>query len=287
MHYINTSLVDKIPIPELNFVIKTGRQIAGSDCAGPVCIWKEVQLLRAKLFIFVLVTLLLLHCNSSVFAQTEEMESYNTPQSTIVFWTDGPRLKAVNLTFFPNHAGPLGIVSVPLYACLGKDNDNLTLAEYYLKHGRVKLIRQLEQLFGTPIETYISVDQKSLTDASKLIGTIQMAGVDTNFVDVFEGRYVDGPVNLQVEIRQLASALTTPTMLIKLPQVIWVFATQVDTNIGPGQILNFYRLLKSCGPELLQKKAVPGRDYRVGGYKYRQVEPEVWAKTVQEVTTRQ
>lgn len=243
--------------------------------------------MRAKLFILILIALLLLQCNSSVFAQSTESESYNTPQSTIIFWTDGPRLKAVNLTFFPNHSGPVGIVSVPLYACLGKDNNSLTLAEYYLKHGRVKLIRQLEQLFGTPIETYISIDQKSLVDASKLVGAVQMAGVNTNLADIFDGRYVDGPVNLQVEIRQLAGAVTTPDMLIKLPRVIWVFATQIDTNIGPGQILDFYRLLKNCGPELLQKKAVPGHDYRVGEYKYRQVEPEVWAKTVQEVTTRQ
>ena len=242
--------------------------------------------MRAKLLIFILISLLLLPGNANVFAQSTESESFNTPQSTIIFWTDGPRLKTVNLTFFPNQAGPLGIVSVPLYAYLGEDNKSLTVGEYYVKHGRVKLIGRLEQLFGTPIETYISVDQKSLVDASKLIGTIQMAGVKTNLADIFDGRYVDGPVNLQVEIRQLADAVTTPDMLIKLPRVIWVFATQVDTNIGPGQILDFYRLLKNCGPELLQKKAVPGHDYRVGGYKYRRVEPEVWAKTVQEVTTR-
>ena len=243
--------------------------------------------MRAKSLILILITLLILPFNARVFAQSTGSESYNTPQSTIIFWTDGPRLKTVNLTFFPNHAGPLGIVSVPLYTCLGKDNNNLTVAEYYLKHGRVKLIRRLEQLFDTPIETYICVDQKSLVDASKLIGTIQMAGVKTNLADIFEGRYVDGPVNLQIEIRQLADAVTTPEMLIKLPGVIWVFATQVDTNIRPGQILDFYLLLKNCGPELLQKKAVPGHDYQVGGNRYRQVKPEVWAKTVQEVTTRQ
>jgi len=242
--------------------------------------------LRGKtLATVVLSILMLLSCGAGVFAQPPE-KSCGAPRSAAIFWTDGPRLKALNLTFFLNHSGPVGIVSVPVYTCLGHDANSLTAAEYYLKHGRVKLIRRLEQLFETPIETYISVDQQLLVDASTLMGPVQMAGTNTNLADVFEGRYVNGPVNLQVEIRQLADAVTTPDMLIKLPRAIWVFVTRVDTNIGHGQFLDFFRLLINAGPEVLQKKAVPGHDYWIDGCKYRRVEPETWSKTVREVTTR-
>ena len=214
--------------------------------------------------------------------------NYNTPKSTVIFWTDGPKLKAVNLTFFPNHSGPVGIVSVPLYVCLngGKDKETLTVAKYYQLHGRETLIRHLEKLLGSPVETYISIDQKTLVDASEVVGHFNMAGVTTDLAGVFEGRYPDGPENLQVEIRQLAGALMTTAMLVKLPRVLWIFATQVDTDIGPAQFLNFFRLLKKSGPEVLQKKAVPGYDIRIENGKYRVVKPEMWANTVKDVTIR-
>ncbi len=234
---------------------------------------------------FVLSMLILFSCITGISAEPQA-EPLGTPRSTAIFWTDGPRLKALNLTFFPRHSGPVGIVSVPVYTCLGSNADSLTAAECYLKHGRDELIRRLEQLFDTPVETYISVDQQSLADASKVMGPVQMAGVSTNLADVFEGRYVNGPVNLQVEIRQLAGAVTTPEMLVKLPRTVWVFASRVDTNVGLGQFLYFFRLLAGAGPEMLQKKAVPGHDYLVDGCKYRRVEPETWARIVREVTTR-
>lgn len=229
--------------------------------------------------------LILLPCNAGAFAQPEG--TCSTPHSTAIFWTDGPRLKALTITFFPKNSGPVGIVSVPVYACLGNDINSLTVAEYYLKYGRAELISRLEQLFDTPVETYIRLDQQSLVNISRLMGSVQMAGKNTNLVDVFEGRYADKPANLQVEIRQLAGAVTTPDMLIKLPRAIWIFATQVDTNIGPGQLVDFFRLLKNAGPEVLQKKAVPGHDYLIGGCKYRLVKPVAWVGTVREVTTRQ
>lgn len=226
----------------------------------------------------------ILPCSAAA-GQTAGPDTYDTPRSTVIYWTDGPRLKAVNITFFPDHAAPLGIVSVPLYVCLPGEPESLRVDEFYSRYGREKLTGRLEELFNTPIETYVSVDQQTLYAASQVIGTFEMGGTQTTLADVFEGRYVDHPVNLQVEIRQLAGAVTTPAMLVKLPRVIWVFATQVDTNIGPAQVLDFYRLLKDRGPGVLQKKAVPGHDIRVENRKYRLVHPEVWNKTMLEVTT--
>lgn len=242
--------------------------------------------MQAGLCTFTLFIVIFLYYSPGALAQNHGSETYSTPESTIIFWTDGPQLKAVNITFFPNQAGPLGIVSVPLYACLHDEPESLRVDEFYQRHGREKLTRRLEELFGAPIETYVSVDQETLYYASRVIGSFEMACVTTTLADVFEGRYVDHPVNLQVEIRQLAGAVTTPAMLIKLPRVIWVFATQVDTNIGPSQVLDFYRLLKNSSPGVLQKKAVPGHDVRIENRKYRLVHPEAWVRTLQEVTTQ-
>ncbi len=220
-------------------------------------------------------------------ADAVECGTGDTPQSTIIFWTDGEKLKAINIVFIPECSKPVGIVSVPVYTCLenGDVKNIVTLGEYYRENGREGITRRLEELFGTPIDTYISVDQKTLVYASQIIGDFHMAGVQTNLAGVFEGHYTGGPVNLQVEIRQLAESLTTPGMLIKLPQAVWIFTTQVETNVRPAQILNFYLLLKNSGPEILQKKAVPGMDFRFNNRKYRRVEPSAWSGVLKEVTS--
>jgi len=208
-----------------------------------------------------------------------------TPDSVIIFWTDGPKLKAVNLTFFPDRVGPIGIVSVPVYTWLDSEKQETTVSECYYKYGRDKLIRQMEDLFKTSIGAYITIDQQALVNVSDVIGSIEMAGRKTTLRDVFEGNYIDGPVNLQVEIRQLADALLTPAVLLKLPEIIWIFCRQIDSNIGPQHVMAFYHVLRYRGSGVLQKKAVPGRDCMIGNRKYRRVEPDTWSKTLKEVTS--
>ncbi|WP_347488160.1 hypothetical protein ABDB91_13105 [Desulfoscipio sp. XC116] len=209
----------------------------------------------------------------------------NTPESTIIFWTDAARLKAVNLTFTPNRNGPIGIVSVPVYTWLLGEQQAITVSEYYLKHGPVKLIQQLEALFGNTIGTYIIIDQKALVNVSRVIGPINMADQHTTLMDVFEGKYVDGPVNLQIEIRQLADAMLTPAVLIRIPKAIWVFSKEVDSNISPRHLASFYRVIRNRGSDVLRKKAVPGQDYMIGNRKYRRVAPDMWQQTIREVTS--
>lgn len=209
----------------------------------------------------------------------------DTPESVIILWTDGPVLKAINLTFFPEKTGPVGIVSVPKQTLIDSERGPLTAEEFYYRYGREKLVRQLEKLFGTPIGAFISVDQRALVEVSDIIGRIDMNGRETTLVDVFEGNYTRGPVNLQVEIRQLAGAMITPALLLKIPGIVWVFSSRVDSNIGPRHFMAFYRVICRRGPEVLQKKAVPGRILVNGSRKYHRVEPGAWTQTLKEVTS--
>lgn len=244
---------------------------------------KEMPLRTVKIIVF----FFLLLTNIYYFTPANAMaigNSTNTPESIIIFWTDGPKLKAVNLTFFPDHAGPIGIISVPIYTWI-TSNQTTTVSEYYYEHGREKFIQQMEILFKRPISAHITIDQKALINVSKVIGNINMADKETTLQDVFEGNYTDGPVNLQVEIRQLADAMMTPAVILKLPEIIWVFSKQVESTIGPRHVMAFYRVLLCRGPEILQKKALPGSDYIIGNRKYRRVEPDTWPKTLIEVTS--
>ncbi|AGL02707.1 hypothetical protein Desgi_3362 [Desulfoscipio gibsoniae DSM 7213] len=208
-----------------------------------------------------------------------------TPESVIIFWTDEARLKAVNLTFSPNRDGPIGIISVPVYTWLADGQQATTVGEYYLKHGPVKLTQQMETLFENSISAYIIIDQKALVNVSKVIGPINMADQHITLMDVFEGKYVDGPVNMQVEIRQLADAMLTPAVLIKVPEIIWVFSREVDSNISPRHLASFYRVIRYRGSDVLQKKDVPGQDYVINNRKYRRVAPDTWQQTLREVTS--
>jgi len=240
-----------------------------------------VRLVKAG--IILLVMFIGSNCCSAVSAAAPETGV--TPESVIILWTDGPRLKAVNLTFFPDNNGPLGIVSVPVYTCLPASEDALTLQEFYRRYGREKLIAQLENLFGSSIMAYITIDQRTLCHLSRVIGSINMAGRETNLLDVFEGNYTDSPINLQEEIRLLAGAMLTPRVIVKLPEMIWIFSTQVDSNVTPRHLLAFYHMLRCRGPDVLQKKAVPGNDYVIGNRKYRYVAPGTWSKTLREVAS--
>ncbi|MBF7082184.1 hypothetical protein IT084_04240 [Desulfallas sp. Bu1-1] len=209
----------------------------------------------------------------------------DTPESVIILWTDGPTLKAINLTFFPEKNGPVGIVSVPKHTLIDSERGSLTAEDFYYRYGRENLVRQLEKLFKTSIGAFISVDQRTLVNISGIIGRIDMNGKKTTLVDVFEGNYINGPVNLQVEIRQLAGAMITPALLLKIPKVVWIFSSQVDSDIGPRHLMAFYRVIRYRGPEVLQKKAVPGQILVNGSRKYHRVNPDAWTRTLKEVTS--
>jgi hypothetical protein len=78
--------------------------------------------------------------------------------------------------------------------------------------------------------------------------------------------------------------LLTPSTVVKLPRLIWIYSSEVDSNLGPRNVLGLYRLVKVNGPGVLYKKAIPGVDYRIRDRRLRMVEPNTWAEVLEQVS---
>ncbi|TEB17183.1 hypothetical protein Psfp_00687 [Pelotomaculum sp. FP] len=202
----------------------------------------------------------------------------------LIFWTENDRLKAVTLMTAQGCGNPVGIVAIPVYIRINEGEHHLTISETYARVGREGLTCRLEQLFQTPIGSYLAVDQSTLEKASCIFGPIIMAGRTTSLAEVFEGSYTEGEIEPQSEIRALAARLVEPKALIKAPQVMMILTTEVRTNLGYRSIWNIYRMVELQGPGVINKRALTGRDFYVGNRKYRDVAPEAWARTLNDVT---
>ncbi len=204
----------------------------------------------------------------------------------LIFWTENERLKAVTLMSAQNSGEPVGIVAIPVFVrvrCGSGDSAAVTISEAYGRLGRQGLTAILEELFRIPIGGYLAMDQSTLEKASDIVGPVVMESKLTTMVDVFEGNYTNGAIEPQSEIRHLAAALVEPRVLIKAPQVVRVIITEVNTNLGLANIWSIYRAIEDRGPDILQKKALTGRDYFVGGSRYRDVSPEDWVSVLSDV----
>lgn len=205
------------------------------------------------------------------------------PQNTVILWTDSSGLKAVSLVSLRPGQKPIGIVAIPVTTKV-EGGAPETLAGLYQRAGRQGLTGYLEKRFHAPIKTYFCIDQRALFLASELIGPITMLGKKTTLLDVFEGSYTEQWVDLQVEIRALAKAILEPEVLVKIPSLVWLFTTNVETNLSPAHFFAFYQALRGGGPDTLRKEALPGQDYVTGGGKYREVAPEAWTRVLQNVS---
>ncbi|RKO67647.1 LCP family protein [Desulfofundulus salinus] len=207
-----------------------------------------------------------------------------TTENVLIFWTDGPKLKALTLMAITPRKKPVGIVSIPINTRIHDIWGVKTLEELYHKTGREGTTAYLEKRFGIPINHYVDISQATLTRTSEALGPVEMAGKQTSLLEVFEGTYTNQRMDLQTEIRALAARLIEPAVLIKLPRLLWIFTSGVETNLGMGHILTLYQALQGNGPEILRKQALPGRDYFVGPAKYREVSPDAWNRVLREVT---
>jgi anionic cell wall polymer biosynthesis LytR-Cps2A-Psr (LCP) family protein len=171
-----------------------------------------------------------------------------------------------------------------VYIRLDQDGFNTTIAEAYGRLGREGLTARLERLFNTSIGSYLAVDQSTLDKVSEVVGPVLMEGKVTTMADIFEGTYTDGEIEPQTEIRRLAASLLEPRILVKAPQLARILTSDVKTNLGYKNILGIYRVVAQQGPEVLQKKALTGRDYYQGNRKYREVPPEAWVSVLNDAT---
>jgi len=194
-------------------------------------------------------------------------------------------LKAVTLMCVRGPFDPIGIVAIPvqiLVKCRGAD---YSVAEVYGDWGRQGLTNCLEDLFRIPIDYYMSIDQATLDKASQIIGPVLMDGKVTTMSDVFEGTYMDKPIDPQVEIRHLAARLVEPRIIVKVPQLIWIISTEVKTNLSGRSIIDIYRAVEAQGPGILNKKALPWHEYVMNDRKFREVPPEAWVQVLQSVVS--
>jgi anionic cell wall polymer biosynthesis LytR-Cps2A-Psr (LCP) family protein len=201
----------------------------------------------------------------------------------LLIWTDDHNLKAVTLlTFYSNQ--PVGIVSIPLYICLDTPQAGITVADAYYQQGRTALTSHLEERFKQPIRYYVTIDQASLRHMSEVMGTIGIGDKETTLMDVFEGKHAGHASTMQTEIRGLAANLLAPSTVVKLPQLVWIYSSEVDSNLGPRHVLGLYQIVKLGGPGIIYKKAIPGVDYRIRDRHMRQVEPNTWADVLEQVS---
>lgn len=206
-------------------------------------------------------------------------------ENILVFWTDGSTLKAVTLMSVHPGQKPVGIVAIPIDTCIEADGGRMTIRELYQSEGRDGITAYLENKFNVPIENYVDISQSALERVSRALGPVVMNGRKTTMLDVFEGSYARERMDLQVEIRSLAARLIEPAVLARMPYLLWVLNSGIQTNMGAGNILSLYQTIRGDGPEILKKKALPGREYFIGPNKYREVSPEAWTRVLQEVTS--
>lgn len=207
----------------------------------------------------------------------------NPGENILIFWTDGSGLKAATLMCVRNPGDPIGIVAIPVEVRVKGRFADCTVAEAYGELGRQGLTKCLEALFRVPIDSYFTIDQSTLDKASLMIGPVLMEGNLTTLSGIFEGTYTDGAIDPQIEIRHLAARLTEPRFIVKVPQLIWVITSEVQTNLGAHSIVRIYRAVEEQGPGILRKKALPWYEYSVNDCKYRVVPQDQWAQVLQAV----
>lgn len=205
-------------------------------------------------------------------------------ENILVFWTNGPVLKAITLMAVHPGQKPVGIVAIPVNTRIEENGRLITLSDLYQKQGRDGITVFLEDRFNVPIENYVDISQDALEQVSRALGPVVMNGEKTSLLDVFEGGYASQRMDLQLEIRTLAARLIEPAVLVKVPYLAWIFSTRVHTNLGTGNVLSLYQAIRGNGPEILRKKALPGEEFFIGAEKYREVNPDAWTRVLQEVT---
>ncbi|MCL6560379.1 MAG: hypothetical protein K6U74_16610 [Firmicutes bacterium] len=234
----------------------------------------QVKILIAVLFLFVLIG-----------DERASAGENGSEDNILIFWSEGDGLKAVTLMCVRGPDKPVGIVAIPVFIRLNCGKLNCTISEAYGILGRQGVTQCLEQLFKIPIGGYLVIDQRTLDKVSLIIGPVVMNGKVTTMTDVFEGTYTDGEIEPQMEIRSLAARLVEPRVIVKVPQLVWVLSSEVKTNVSGRIMLSIYRSVEKRGPDILNKKALPGRDYFVDNRKHRDVPSEEWVMVLKSVVS--
>ncbi|WP_333871690.1 hypothetical protein [Desulforamulus putei] len=202
----------------------------------------------------------------------------------LCIWTDRQHLKAVTLMNFDALNGRIGILSVPVFARLEANGKQTTIGLLWVQEGRNGLKRRLEEALQIQIDGHITFDQPVIEKASNLVGSIDVKGRETTLLQAFEDTRTERRKDDQDVIRAMAANIISPSGIKKVPRLLWLFTTQVDSDIHPELMLRIYKVVSHEGPTILTKKALQGKDYYQDGCRYRYVEPTTWKNIMNEIS---
>lgn len=202
----------------------------------------------------------------------------------LCIWTDRQNLKAVTLMIFDSPTGRIGILSVPVFAHLETEGKQTTIGKVWVQEGRDGLKRRLENALQIQIDGHITFDQPVIEKASTLIGSVDVKGRETTLLQAFEDTRTERRKDDQDVLRAMAANIISPGGIQKVPRLLWLFTTQVNSDIQPELMLRIYKVVSHEGPTILTKKALQGKDYYQDGCRYRYVEPTTWKNIMNEIS---
>lgn len=237
-------------------------------------VWPGFKLLIVLIFI-----LLLLIPTSMLEATEKEAKTTHV----MCIWTEQEVLKALTIMAFDSGTGKVGILSVPVFTHLEIAGQRTTVGLVWNQEGRTGLKKRLEKALNINIDGHITFDQPIIEKASYVLGSVNVKGSSTTLLQAFEDTRTERRKDDQDVIRAMAANIVSPCGLKKVPQLLWLFTSQVDTDIRPELMLNIYRVISHQGPTILTKKALKGKDYYHGGSRFRYVEPNTWKNIMHEI----
>lgn len=204
--------------------------------------------------------------------------------NVLCIWTDREHLKAITIMSFDSDNGRIGILSIPIFAHLEPKSTEPTVAQVWYQAGREGLKKRLESVLQIKIHSHISFDQPIIERASQLVGTIDVKNRETTILQAFEDTRLERRKDDQDVLRAMAANIISPSGIGKVPRLLWIFTTQVDSDLQPDMMVKLYKVIRHQGPTILTKKGLQGKDYYEKGCRYRLVEPTTWKNAINEIT---
>lgn len=207
-------------------------------------------------------------------------------QSTNIafLWTERGKLKVITVMAINHHAKKAGIANIPLSAYSPGEGKRITIAEIYQKEGKTGLLARLERYLGVPLQHRVEVEQQVLKRMSDILGTFEVNGDTLNMAQAFELTSTGERQDDQDVVRVIAGTLIQSKSWVKIPQLVWIMAGEVQTDLGAPDIWCLFREFCGIDANELRKEALPGQDYLEAGKKYRKVPVENWGRILAQVT---
>lgn len=204
----------------------------------------------------------------------------------LYLWTDRGELKVLSVMTINHKTKEAALVVVPRFTRLKVNGKATTLEEYYRQVGRVPLAKHLEGLFDIKIANYLNVDQQAVIEISNLVGPLDLKNEKLTIVEAFEQTRTGRRNDDQDVVRAVAKRIVNPQILLKLPEIFWIFAHDVKTNLGTNELLSIYQVSRQSNVTRMKKIALPGMDYFTGNTKYRVVAKETWENIFYDLTQK-